>query len=311
MTLPSGPNVALLTTIPKSGTYYATYFLYFLHHLVQNIPLSQIFTPLPDSFHKHGVQSEMKNSLGFDNFYVCHSYCPGYDQFLGNYKEAWEKLTLWESGYNHGWEQIEANLPLFDPTLNPEVKIVNIVRNPLDQAVSAWRHAQNHIKESNKYYVAPNGEQIELSDPKRFLHLVGIDAFLKLFVTFRCVQQHCPKNVLLISYEKLITNPLENFLKVLIFFGYDPITHNTVHLVQEALEYCSVPFMKKIEEMSGKTLAEDQTDEKESHIRDGGVGSWLEHFDQNDLDLVEARLKVFGLSLANFYTTTTQLEKIG
>ena len=107
-------------------------------------------------------------------------------------------------------------------------------------------------------------------------------------------------NILLLKYENLIRNPKSTFLSVLTHFGHDVEDSNHLKKVEMALLMSSKKSLKKIEKLIGNSLAKDQINSNQSHIRDGSVGQWSSHFEQSDLAKIQERLERFGLSLTDF-----------
>lgn len=291
---------ALIGTMPKSGTYLVNYFFYFLHNFIIGADTSKIEVPLPDKFHLCGAHNIFSPSIGLELFLAGHTTCPGFETKLGKYGKPWEALRFWVDGYFYAKRFVDERPTVFYPEVNPEVRIVHVYRNPLDQSVSAWRHSLNHTNEANRFYIAPDGSKTELKNPKDFLHLVGLDAYLKLFVTYKVVQENYPYNILMVSYEDLVTSNEATFVSILKFLGHDPFEHNTIGAVREALLCSSPAYLQMIEKMTGNTLAKDQKGSGESHIRDGSIGGWKAYFGEQDLIKVEEKLRIFDLSLSEF-----------
>ena len=133
-----------------------------------------------------------------------------------------------------------------------------------------------------------------------YLHHVGLEAYMKQFLTFKLMKALYPENILLLTYESLVRNPKATFLSVLNHFGHD--IGNPVHLttMEKALTLSSQKSMKQIENLVGHALADDQIERNGSHIRDGSTGQWKALLNSDDLGKIQQRLEDFGLSLADF-----------
>jgi len=291
--------VALLATMPKSGTWYNHYFFYFYHSLLSGKSASEIEMPIPDSYTKK-VNCRMRETLGLSHLHVCHTTCPEYEGQLGELEEKWRALKFYVSGYEYGSTLIDDESYLFSPRYNENVRILYYFRNPLDQALSYFRHTRKHKDLRHWSYIDENNQQCFIYDMRTFLFSVGLDAYIKQYLTFKLVQKAYPDNVLMLPYEHLIAQPERIFEQVLNHFGHNIDLQGDRALFQQALQMSSRDNLSKLENKMGKAMAGDQADPNERHIRDGSAGKWREYISAEDICLVEERLNTFGLSLAEF-----------
>ncbi len=172
------------------------------------------------------------------------------------------------------------------------LKIVYLYRNPLDQAVSFFRHIKNHKDESHTYYYNQDDEKVVFKDTQDYFLHVGMDAYIKQFISY----SDYPGDALMISYEQLTTDPEKSFRKIVEYFC------GQVHELafQYALSKSSIGEMKSLEESLGRSLGNDQTDQHERHVRDGAIGKWKSHYSEEALKLIKARFAEYGISLESF-----------
>ena len=302
----SGLKVGLISTMPRSGTWYIRYFFHFYHHLL--LGQSNIYVDIKND-HSETPVFVRDNTIGLDAMSILHVICPGFSCYQGKYRKFWDELTFPDMGYDQSQRFVgyirrgKFRVPvdrLFNPTLNGNVKIAYFYRNPLDQAVSFFNHIQNHKFEWLKCRRDHQGNMIRMSNVSEFIHHVGLESYIKQFLTFKIMKDLYSDNILLLKYENLIRNPKPTFLSVLTHFGHDVEDSNHLKKVEMALLMSSKKSLKKIEKLIGNSLAKDQINSNQSHIRDGSVGQWRSRFEQSDLAKIQERLERFGLSLTDF-----------
>lgn len=292
-------KVGLIATVPKSGTMYNNYFFSCYHQLLEGKSIDEVsLTPLPPA-------ANLAHTIGLDILYMAHCICPGFQIYQGKYRKPWEKLNIYTEVFREHFIEI-LNQPrillnfILDPAINNQVRIVYFYRNPLDQAVSIFRHLQSFRDQKAKYRQDSKGNLILMSSVREFIHCVGIDLYIKHFLTFKVMKNLYPKNILLCKYEDLVRQPKDTFLRVLNHFSHFPEDAEQLPKIEEALKLCSLESMKKLENLLGRSLGDDQIDPNERHIRDGSIGQWKAHLNEEDLLRINNRLNEFGLSLAEF-----------
>jgi len=296
-------RVGLVSTMPRSGTWYNKYFLHFYDQLLRGRNSKEIVgeivaNPFPaDPFNDYGT------TIGIDAFILTHFNCPGFDGYKGKHLKPWKNLNDWgdeKAGFDSGGGLLKSNEAMVDPFHNPQSRIVYIYRNPLDQAVSFFHHAQNH--RYVKYYTDALGNDFSFSSSsvKNFFLSAGLDSYIKQFFTFYAMKSLFPANILMLTYEAMMRDPEDHFTNVLKHFGHDPDTSKDRLCFQEALQLVSRDSMKNIENNMGRSLGDDQANPNERHVRDGRTGKWREHFNDEVLKEIEQRLAHFDMSLSQF-----------
>ena len=268
--------------------------LHYYHHLLlgdSDIPL----VPTRNLF------ADRAESLGINMMAIGHTVCPGFDVYQGEHRAAWDALTFYIEGHNwaaHGISQTEG---AFDPSVNPDTRIALIYRNPLDQARSFFRHALNHVDPAVRHRIDETGATVGIRSVSDYLHTVGLDAYLKQYLTFHLLQNTYPDQILMLPYEELVARPQAAFTTMLEHFGHE-VSPARGRLLERAIHLASMDSMRKVEAALGHTIANDQRAAGESHMRDGSAGGWRKHLSASDVEKVDARLRQFGLSIGDFRT---------
>lgn len=282
----SNLNGRLLCTMPRSGTWYAHYFFAIYDALQRD---------------QEGFHLPLRNFAAYDgigiNLGVVHAICPGFQSLdLGEMARPWHRLRFASTGYDWGSQIAVANPDLFFPQYNRDARIVHLVRNPLDQCVSFFHHAANHVAAELRGLTRDaDGTPRPL---RAFLLNEGIDSFIKQHVTFQRMAAAFPDNVLVVAYEDLMAAPAAAFARILAFFGHEAAAEDA-RLVR-AVALCAPERLRRIEHRFGSPLAGDQLPGSGSHIRSGRTGDWRAHLQPGDLDRIQTRMGEFGLDLGQF-----------
>jgi len=306
----SEKNIALIATLPKSGTWYARTFFWCYDQLIRNSEeyLKGSFVPdlvglLRDKRTEN--RTHHSDTFGLDTLYITHSFCPGMQIGDPHYAE-WEALYV-PLFYNCGEQLIRDHdeWKLLDPAKNPDARIVYFYRNPLDHFVSYYRHTLNHVDESHRFKVLADGTRHPIEDLHDFTFNSGVlGAFIRHYYSFKSMQAAFPENIMLMPYEELTRQPEASFTKILSFLRVP--MHRA--LFEKALDMSSRKSLSAIEDSMGRSLAADQSVASERHIRDGSIGKWSAHYSQEDVERIESILNVFDISLKEFTLTDTRSE---
>lgn len=282
----------LIATMPRSGTWYNNlFYTAYFHMLAGSMEWANNLLEL-DFTDESGVSGHVR---------VSHMECPGFAHWAGPEREAWKKLKYHALANLGNLTTDSESLEALDPTFNQEVRIVYCYRNPLDQAVSAFQHAQKHVQMSELLSIVDqNGSKHLLMNARDYLFSVGIESYIKQFLTFRVMKRAYPDNLLLLKYEDLVRSPSQVFSRALEFMGLhvNPAGHQRAF--STALQFSSMESVKRIEREMGHSIAGDQADPEASHIKDGAIGKWERFFNQDDLPRINERLAAFGMSLEEF-----------
>ncbi|MDX1402819.1 MAG: sulfotransferase domain-containing protein, partial [Kiloniellales bacterium] len=232
---------------------------------------------------------------------------PGFlESCKGPLREKWDRLRFYNPGYNFGYDQfIKGNETVFSPHINPDVRIVYLFRNPLDQIVSFYRHIQHHGKGSTREFIDAKGNAIAFESLSHFLRAGALESYIKQYVTYRFLPRPAATRVLMFPYEDLVENPKRSFQRMMLHLETGPEPQGYREAFGKALNATTAESLKNLERSIGATLGRDQTRKNESHLRGGEIGKWREFLEQGDLDYAEEMLSSFGLSLSDFQTLPT------
>ena len=286
-----GPKVGLIATIPKSGTWYCHYFFHFYQQYLRGADHSGLEVT---------IQPHRAPDLGLDIMFISHTVCPGFYAYQGEWRSAWDRLTFRDPAYNWAMDLINDRPHWYDPGMNENARIVLIYRNPLDQAVSYFQYAQNHREGRKRHYRDEAGELRPLESAGDYLRHVGLESYVKQFLSFRIMRDYFPDRILMLSYESLLREARDGFFKILKHFGHNPGLPQHHPRFSAALEASGMGAMKQLEDRLGRSLANDRLDPAERHVRDGAVGKWRRHLNPADIQAAIGFLKRFKISLEEF-----------
>ncbi len=303
-------RIGLILTMPRSGTWYTNMFFWFYIQLLQEKTDFELHLN-GRLLHLRDIARQPHIDLGVNELMICHAACPGFGHYRGEHRQAWDELNYYVEGFNIGESSLRfSERKDCDPVLNRNVRIVYCYRNPLDQAVSFFRHIQNHNDPKQRCYVNSDGKQCSIKNVREYILNVGLESYIKQFLTFKVMKQMCPDNVLLIKYETLATEPARAFAGILDHFGHDIGNPSNQQKMDQAMALSSKDSIKRIERTIGHSIVGDQVDPNESHIRGGDIGKWKKHLNNDDLEEIQERLACFGLSLEDFDIAPVSVEQI-
>ena len=293
--VPEGYTIALIATMPRSGTWMSFYFLEFL----------DLYLSKRDRLNTR-LDLEVYHALRLGKVHI-HTICPGFlEHCRGGARAGWDALRFYNPGYDYGYGRfIAGNEAVFSPLQNPAIRIVYIYRNPLDQCVSFFRHTRKHRQDSTRTYIDKDGidrdgAEIEIADQRTYLRRVGMEAYIKQYFTFHVMKQRCADNLMMLPYERLVRDRDGSFRAMLAYLGFALDSDEKEACFKKALNSSSASSLRNLEKSLGTTLGRDQADAGESHIRGGEIGKWSQYYDAADVAFAEAALAAFDLSLDAF-----------
>lgn len=292
-------KIALIATMPKSGTWYAR--LFFWCYSQQLDHARPDLEGMLRERRIHG-QSTSAGALGWDALYIGHSVCPGFADLSDPCMEEWQALQYVIEDYNWGETHLRAagEWDLLNPLLEPHARIIYLYRNPLDQCVSFHRYAMAQVHDVHRAMVRQDGSRFEVSSLQDFIfRFGGLGAYLKQYYTFRQMQRQFPGNVLMVPYEHLTADPARAFHDMLAFLGAPPDTDKKQACFREALAMCSKEALSGLERKMGMSLAYDMKN-NHRHIHSGESGRWKSVLSETSLQAVETVFQAFGISLSEF-----------
>ena len=307
---------AFISTMSRSGTWYNREFYYFYNELLKGGTSSEILQSM--IFSKLKISSLMKtdyNKIGYDPFFISHWLCPGFSDYNGKFRNDWDNLNFYSDytypsnfdqipGYFNS-EQIKVRYDISNnwvPVNNADSKLVYFYRNPLDQSVAYFSAIQNMKLQKLRYRKDSQGNLVLIKDIHEFLRTVGMDMYIKHFLTFQLMKKKYPNNLLLITYENLVRDPKIIFRKVLNFLGHDVTLSGNYEKFEKALNMSSKENIIKLENAYGRSIPGHYKDEfnDERQLRDGRIGKWKKYLDKNDLNYIAQRLQEYDISIDDF-----------
>ena len=296
---------ALISTMGRSGTWYNREFIFFYNQLLNGKKADQIIDEMIKNKTKIKYMVRVNRKiLSYDAFFISHWLAPGFiESYKGKLKEKWENLKFYGTEIpSRPTEYMDIyNVDYHcNPYRNKNAKVVYYFRNPLDQAVSYFRTIQTHKVKDLNFYIDEKGNKKPFKDIHDFLRTVGIDMYIKHYLSFKLMKDFFPENFLLIEYEKMISDPVENFKKVLNFFNHNVEKLNFSKEFDEAIKLSSKESITKLENSYGTSISKASTDDRIRQVTDGTIGKWKQNLTDEDLKYVDQRFKEFDMSLSNF-----------
>jgi hypothetical protein len=286
--LSNNATFCIIATMPRSGTWMTKFFFYCYNNLYKS--RSIVDDKIPDFNYYDKINMAVHHS---------HTVFPSFTHiYKSGHRNDWDHLDFYVNGYNYGYSFLEANKKYFSPQHNPDLRVVYIYRNPLDQAVSFFQHAQNHKDEKHRYIVQ-NGQKKYFQDVNDFIITVGITSYLKQFLSFYLVREQYSDQLLFVPYEELKRDLKATYKNILHFMGHE-ITPLNNNYIMDALKFIDMKNLKSLEVKLGHSIGDDQLLFGESHMRGGQIGKWKEHLNNSSLRFVQQKLEKFNLSLDFF-----------
>lgn len=161
------------------------------------------------------------------------------------------------------------------PILNIEnAKVLYLVRNPLDVAVSFSFHRADSIESTIAFM---NAASAKLSANREKLNRQLNQSLLTWSQHVKSWTQH--KNTLVIRYEDMKYNPYETFSKVLTFLGvaYDK---------QSLVSVLSKVSFSKLQEQEKVYGFKEKYRHAETFFRKGRVGDWQNHLTSRQVEAI-------------------------
>tara|TARA_B100000989_G_scaffold299059_1_gene292672 strand:+ start:3302 stop:4291 length:990 start_codon:yes stop_codon:yes gene_type:complete len=299
-------NPILISTMTRSGTWYNREFYYFYNELLKGRKKKDIFNNMVATHKKlkYRIPTDM-NKLGFDIMFIQHWLCPGFvENYNGKYKKKWNELNFYSShvpGKFTEYMKLKNVEEKVNPYKNSNSKVIFYFRNPLDQNVAYFKGIQDHKDRNLLSYMNKETNKREyFKNISHFLKTVGMDMYIKHFLSFKLTEELFPNNILLMSYENMVRDPEENFIKSLKFLGHNIKLKKYESEFFEALDLSSKESIMALEKRYGHAISRSFNTNNAKHIKDAKVGKWEGILNDDDLKYIDLRLNEFGLKLDNF-----------
>ena len=310
-------SLPILSTVPRSGTWFLRYAISFLCHLDRGGRIDDRLTgrtfgdPSGPSFDfqnfRGGPLFHVGGTLPDDHLFIGHTVCPG---FAASDVDWWSSTPFHVPGYdylhegmNYRYTPIELAAGRYAPVHVPALEraarrgrsrpIVLVYRNPLDQAVSYFRYSQNH-KEAT--YNSIKGRPLAAVALRDYLFESALPSFAKQFISFQAQAKHHPGQVRLMPYERLMAQPVEVLAGILDHLSGAPRERPAL---ADAVWLARREHMKAIENELGRSLDGTRID-RGSHITQVTPGRADPRIDEKTRSEAMAFLDRRGLDIGLF-----------
>ena len=231
-------GLPILSTVPRSGTWFLRYAIAYLCHLEQGGHMRDRLTGRvygaqegPDfdfARFRGGPLFHVQGTLPAQHLFVGHTVCPGFAA-MADTVDWWRKTSFHGPGYDYlhdglNYRYTPVDLasyryaPLRVRTLERTASkgrgqpAVLVYRNPLDQAASYFRYCQNH---KDPLYHSYNGRPLAATPFSDYLFDCALPSYAKQFMSFQALAARHPERVRLVPYERLVDDPIDVLAEIL------------------------------------------------------------------------------------------------
>ncbi len=281
----------ILSTVPRSGTWFLRYAISFLCHLDGGGRINDRLTgrrvgnpsgpPFDFQRFKGGPLFRVRSTMPVNHLFVGHTVCPGFADFSGAI-DWWARTEFHVPGYDYlhegmDYQRTPVELASYDhtpvrvPALERSARkgrgprTVLVYRNPLDQAASYFSYCLGH---TNPTYSTVGGRPLASMPFRDYLFEHALPSYAKQFISFQVVAARYPKLVRLVPYERLMKNPSGILATMLDHLAG---AHRDRPMLDEAVTLARPEHMKAIEKELGHSLDGTRKDGG-SHMRQSNVG---------------------------------------
>lgn len=265
-------SLPILSTVPRSGTWFLRYAISFLCHLDRGGRIDDLLTqrtfgdPSGPTFDfqnfRGGPLFSVHGTLPDDRLFIGHTVCPG---FTPADFDWWDTTRFHVPGYdylhegmNYRYTPIDLAARRYTPVHVRALErsasrghsrpIVLVYRNPLDQAVSYFRYSQNH---KDSAYNSLNGRPLAAVALRDYLLERALPSYAKQFISFQALAERYPAQVRLVPYERLMARPVDVLALILDHLSGSP---RMWPALADAVWLARREHMKAIERELGRSL---------------------------------------------------------
>lgn len=265
-------SLPILSTVPRSGTWFLRYAISFLCHLDRGGRIDDLLTqrtfgdPSGPAFDfqnfRGGPLFNVHGTLPDDRLFIGHTVCPGFTPADADW---WGTTRFHVPGYdyfhedmNYRYTPIDLAAHRYTPVHVPALErsasrghgrpIVLVYRNPLDQAVSYFRYSQNH---KDPAYNSVNGRPLAAVALRDYLLDRALPSYAKQFISFQALAERYPAQVRLVRYEQLMARPVDVLALILDHLSDAP---RMWPALADAVWLARSEHMKAIEKELGRSL---------------------------------------------------------
>jgi hypothetical protein len=280
----------ILSTVPRSGTWFLRYSIAFLSHLARG---GQIEDRLTGRVHgavtgpafafehfRGGPLFHVRGILPVDNLFIGHAVCPGFAD-LGRNLGWWAEGCFHVRGYdyfhegmNYRYTPVDLAPSRYTPVRVPAMeraarrgrggRIALVYRNPIDQAASYYRYCQDH---TDPAYCMIEGRPLDCVPFREYLFVYALPSYARQFISFQEMAARHPAHVKLLPYERMIVHPVEALAGLLDHFAG---ARRDWPWLSDAVWLARREHLKAIESELGRSL-DGTRREGGSHIRRDGT----------------------------------------
>lgn len=307
-------RLPILSTVPRSGTWFLRYAISFLVHLERGGRIDDRVTgqvvgepagPLFDfQRFKGGPLFGVRGTLPADHLFIGHTVCPGFDP--GDAGVDWWATTpfhvrgydYFHEGLNYRYTPVELTGHDYTPVRVAALEraarrgagapVVLVYRNPLDQAASYFRYCQNHKDAS---YNSLDGRPLSGVPFGEYLLGSALPSFARQFISFQALAARYPTRFLLVPYEHLTAQPVEWLAIMLDHLAGEA---RPWPMLADAVRLARREHMKAIEKELGRSLDGTRRD-RSSHITQVGSGRPARPVDDKTRNEAFALLRDMGI----------------
>ena len=279
-------KLPVLSTVPRSGTWFLRYLFSFVCHLEQGGRLDDLLTgeiignPQGAAFDfkrfRGGPLFRVAGTLPTEHMFIGHTVCPGFHDSIPT-RHWWRQTSFHVPGYDclheeKSYRHTPVDLASYDyaPIKVPAMEratrkgrgapIAVVYRNPVDQAFSYFRYCQAHI---NPAYRLFRGRAIAEMSFREYLFDAALISYARQFISYQLQAARYPDLVKLIPYENLIDRPVETATHLLDHFSG---TRREWPMLRAAVRLVRKEHMRAIEGKLGSSLDGTRNGES-SHMR--------------------------------------------
>jgi len=312
-------RLPILSTIPRSGTWFLRYAISFLCHLDRGGCIEDRLTgeiigdPSGPRFDferfKGGPLFRVQDMMASTHLFIGHTVCPGYIGFADE-ADWWRRTNFHVPGYNYLHEGLNyrytpVDLAPYDYTpvrvatlersawAGRSRGIVLVYRNPLEQAASYFRYCRSH---TDSRYNSFKGRPLCSVPFRDYLFQCGLPSYAKQFISFQSLAKKHPHLVRLVSYERLVRKPVGVLTTVLDHLAGAP---GDWVMLEDAVRLARPDHMKAIEKELGRSLDGTRAG-RSSHITRGNADTPERGFDGATYDEAMTFLHDLGLDTGLF-----------
>ena len=306
-------ELPVLSTIPRSGTWFLRYVISFLSHLDRGGRIDDRITGevagdpsgVPFNFERFagGPLFRVRSTMRFEHMFIGHTVCPGFSGFAGDYA-WWSKTPFHVPGYDGLHEEPSyENTPVelapyrYAPISVPALERASLAgrgaamalvyRNPLAQAASYHRYCISHANPAYSFF---NGRPLADVPFDDYLFGGALPSYAKQFISFQAMAARHPGLVRLVAYERLVADPMKVIAQLLNHLsgtsrGDWPNLGDAIHLARRE-------HLKAVEAELGRSLDGTRAG-RGSHM---WLGHRNEQFDDAIRDEAVRRLQAMGVN---------------